>query len=860
MIAVFRVLLWCYPASFRCEYGPEMQANFLRRWRLAGTRGRALLMAGAVADAIRHAPALHFEILRQDAAFTVKAQWRAPGLGVTVVLVAALGIGATTTTVSIVDHVLIRPLPFRDADRLVKIWQTTGGGGRLEPSPAHLRDWQQAQSFEAVAAYDGDTATVTGRGEPLLLDGAQVSGILLPMLGVRPLAGRTLVPADDHYGAPGAVVISERVWRTRFNSDPVIGTVVTLNDGPYTIVGIMPAHFGFPTRVTDYWRTYRFAPNEYVYENPFLNILARLRPGVSRAQGEAEVRNIVAEVVGRTPRMNRRLTASVIDLRDEVAPQSRMLLWCLLGAAGGVLLIACTNLANLLLTRGLARRNELALRAALGAGRHRLLRQLLTESLLLAGIGGAVGIVLAAAGLPLVARLVPTSLPIAETPALDMRMLSATLLVTLGSAVAFGLWPAWRTARQADAHALRTGARGGISRTTERLRSLLVVGQVGASVVLLVSSGLLLRAMLHVQAVDPGFQADGVATVHTAVRDIPRYQVVAERERFYRRVLDDVRALPGVSHAAFISGLPMVMRGMIFSVRVPDQPDPPDGQRNASQRFVTPGFFGALGIPLLEGRDIEDGDSRDSRPVAVVSESFVRRYWPQQSALGRTFRVRNVDHTIVGVAGDVHVRGLERDSEPQMYFPSKQMNDRALSGYVPRELVVRSSLRPAALAASLHPIIRRADSQVPVTEIRRVSDIVDDETAPRRVQVRVIGIFTAAAFLLAAVGLHGLLTYNVSQRAREFGVRLALGEERRSILALVLRRGLALAVTGVTVGAVLAVAAARLLQALLFGTNPTDAGTFATAIALALMVSIASCLPPALRAARADPIEAMRAE
>lgn len=860
-LALYRMLLRLYPASFRHEYRGEMSAVFTRRWRQTPSAlGRAGLLVGALVDAVCNAPLLHADILRQDAAVAVRSFRRTPLFGVTVVLVAALGIGATTTAFSLADHVLLRPLPFPNAGRLVKVWQAPPGGGRLEPSPAHARDWQRARSFAALAAFDGDFTNLVGRGQPAQLEGAQVGGDLFPLLGVPPLLGRTLGPADDRPESPGAIVLSEKAWRRRFGADPgVIGAAVTLNDAAYTIVGVMPERFEFPARGTEYWRAYRFRADEVVYNNPSLEVVARLKPGVSRAQAQDEVRQIVRDVAQATG-LNPRTSAMVIDLRGELMPQSRLLLWCLLGAAAGVLLIACTNLANLLLTRSLARQRELAMRAALGAGRHRLVRQMLTESGLLAGLGGAAGIALAAAGLPLAARLVPTNLPIAETPSLDGRVLVAATLVTLASAVAFGVLPAWRTARHADGGALRAGARGGISRKTERLRSLLVVAQVAASVVLLVASGLLLRAMLQVQAVDPGFRTGDVIALETPVRDVPKYAAVDERNRFYTRVLAEVRALPGVSQAAFVSGLPMVVRGMIWRVRVPGQPDAPEAQRNASMRFVTTGFFATLGVPVLEGRDVSDADTAATQPVAVVSESFVRRYWPGQSGLGRAFTLRNVDRTIVGVVGNVRVRGLERDSEPQMYMPSRQVEDGVLSGYVPRELVVRTSLPQDALLAPLRDIIGRADPQLPVGGIRVVSDIIEEETAPRRVQVRILGVFAAVAFLLAGVGLHGLLAYSVSQRVREFGVRVALGQERASILAMVLRHGFRLALLGVVVGSGAAVAVGRLLRTLLFGVSPTDAATFGAAIGLALLMTLAGSLLPAIRAVRVSPIEVMRAE
>jgi predicted permease len=842
-----------------------MRAMFARRWRQSPSRAtRAALLVEAVIDALRNAPALHWDILRQDVVFAGRAMRRAPALSVTVVLVTAIGIGATTAAFSLADHVLIRPLPFQDPDRLVKVWQMPPGG-RLEASPANFRDWKtQAASFEGVAAFTEYSANLIGAGDPLRLDGAWVTGDLFSVLGVSPLAGRTTTADDSRETAPPTVVLSERLWHGRFAADPrIIGATVTLNDGPRVVIGVMPRSFEFPSRVVDFWVPLQLAPGDYIYGNPYLKTVARLKPGVSVTQALGDVRRIARQTGFLPGNGDGRISADVILLRDELSPQSRLLLWCLLAAAAGLLLIACTNLANLFMTRGLARSKELAVRTALGAGRHRLVRQMFTESLLLAFAGGAAGIVVAAATIPTVARLVPTTLPIAEVPAVDVRLLAVATAVTLFSSLSIGLLPAMRSAPHADAAALRDGARSSGSRRTDRLRSVLVVAQVGASVVLLVSCGLLLRAMLTVQATAPGFVGERVLTVRTAL-PWPKYNSVARRHEFFDRVLGDVRALPGVSSAAYITGLPLAMRGMIWSVAIPGQPQIPSAMRTVSIRFVTPGFFAAMGIPILRGRDVADSDTQSARFVAVVSESFARRYWPDQDAIGRRFTplgaLREQERTVVGIVGDVRWRGLERNSEPQMYLSSRQINDGALINHVPKELVVRGSVDPTTLVPAIRSSVARADPQQPVSDIQLVSDIVDAETAPRRVQVRVLGGFAVIAFLLAGLGLHGLLAYNVSQRAREIGVRLALGADRRSILMMVLRHGFTLALVGMAIGTAGAAAAARTLHALLAGVSPSDFATFGSALALAALMTAAGSLLPAIRAVRVDPLVAMRDE
>jgi putative ABC transport system permease protein len=857
---LYAAILLLYPASFRAEYGREMRAIFANRWRKAPAQRRPLLLFDALIDALRNAPPLHGEILRQDAASAARTLRCAPGFSLAVILVTAIGIGATTAAFAVADHVLIRPLPFSEPHRLVNIWRFSTGG-RVQASPADFRDWRdQARSLEHIGTAGPSTANLVGRGEPLRLEGARVSGQLFTVLGVRPLLGRTITEDDDRSGGPNNVVISERLWRVRFGADPAsLGTSVLLNDTPHTIVGVMPESFHFPSRRADYWIALQFRPFHYVYGNPYLHTVARLKPGVSIDQAMADVQAITREAARRDPQANPRLSAIVNPMRDEVSPQSRLLLLGLVAAAACLMLIAWTNLANLMLTRGLARQKEMAVRSALGAGRHRLVRQMFTESVLLGGTGGAAGIAFAMAAIPSIVRLVPSALPIAEMPSVDIRFLLGVIAGTFLTAVAFGLLPALRLARYSDARALQDGARAGTSRRTTRMRSSLVVAQVGASVVLLVSCGLLMRAMLEIQARDPGFTADGLIMLRTTLSS-PRYTTVAGRHAFYDRVIEDVKAIPGVSHAAYVTGAPMAAQVGSWYLRGADLEHVDPEQRLASLRYVTPGFFAALDIPLRAGRDVDARDREATPPVAIVSESFVRRFWPGEDAIGRQFTLRNRDWRIVGIVGDVRTRGLEREGEPQMYLPSRQVEDGGVIGYAPKDLVVRSTLAPEALVPLIRTIVARADPQQPISDVQTLEEVVAADTAPRTVQVRVLGSFAVIAVLLAGIGLHGLLAYNVSRSAREIGVRIALGAQRRGILVMVMRHGLRLAAAGVLIGAVVALAAGRSLQSLLAGISPTDATAFAAAIGMAMLVAIAGSLIPALRAIRVDPIEVMRAE
>ena len=862
----YRLLLRFYPASFRAEYGGEMEKDFRRHQdRETGLFGRLRLAAGAVLDVFPNAVLTHLDILRQDVRHTGRSLARAPGFAVTAVVVTALGIGATTATFSILDHALLRPLPFPEPDRLVRLWQdqTFRGYPRLEVSPPNFRDYQRmSRSFADMGASHNVSANLVGHGEPRRLDGEAMTYELPRLLGVAPALGRGFTAGDDAAGAPGTLILSDGLWKSQFGGDPaVIGRTVTLDDEPYTIIGVMPAGFAFPKRETSFWIPARFTAETYVERtNYWLHVVGRLKPGVSLENARAEMKTVAAALERAYPKDNARTSAAVVPLSDRLPTQSRLLVTALFGAALALLLIACTNLANLLLVRSITRRKELAVRAALGAGRERLLRQLLTESLLLALLGGALGVALAAAAAPLLARLLPGWIPLTSAPTIDPRILVFAGAITTLTGVAFGVLPALRACGDAKAESLAEGDRAGTGRPAERLRSTLVIAEVAASVALLATSGLLLRALWKLQGVDPGFRVENVLTLGTSL-PMPKYETTARRQAFYDRILAETRALPGVSDAGVISFLPMMMRGGIWAVGAPGQAeDDAMSSRMASMRFASPGLFPALGIPLRAGRLVEETDTLAGPRVAVVSESFVKQNFPGESPLGRRFRFASDDRTIVGVVGDIRVRGLERESEPQVYLPYGQQDDGNFVWFVPKHLVVRSTVSPATLLPALREIIAKADAQIPVSDVRTLSDIVASDTAPRRFQARALLVFAAAALLLAGIGIHGLLAFTVSQRSREIGVRMALGAEPRDVVGLIVRRGLVLAGAGVAVGVLIAAAAGRAMQALLAGVSPADPGALASAIAVAVLMALAGCLAPALRAARLDPVAAMRSE
>lgn len=841
MIRLYRLLLLLYPAAFRAEYSEELTAVFAARMRETSPL-RAML--AAIADVVPNAFATHFDVLRQDLRYAARTFRLLPGFTLTAIAVVALGVGANTAAFSLVDFVLLRPLPFPDPERLVKLWQANEGYGQMEPSPANYRDWKiSAKAFSGMAAYTSRGVNLVGNGTPVRLQSARVTPDLFPLIGVPAYLGSVITAANSGDGAATAV-LSHNVWRDQFGSDPsVIGRTVRLDGTVHTIVGVMPREFLFPNRNIDLWTPLVFTPDDFEDRSDnYLEVVGRLAPGTSLEQAQAEMSTIASRLETQYPDTNKEIRVVVQRLRDQMNRRSRVLVLALSGAALCILLLACANLATLLLARGAARSRELAIRTALGAGRERLIRQLITESILLAVIGGAIGIVLAHAGLPLLAALVPTSLPIQETPTIDLRVLIfAAILIGL-TGLGFGVLPALRQAH---------------STNRQRVRSALVVLEITGSLVLLITSGLLMRAIWRIHAIDPGFRVENVTAMRTAL-PLSKYGVVAARESFYRRVLQDLRALPGIDSAGYITGLPMEMTGGIWPVVANGANAIRTDENSASLRFVTPGYFATMRIPLRAGRDIAEGDTFDRPHVAVVSESFVQRQWPGQDPLGRRFGFALSERTVVGVVADVHVRGLERTSEPQVYLSSAQVADNAIVGYTPQDLVVRTKLPLDQWLPALRRIVAAADPEQPISRVRPLAEIVEGDTAPRRVQLRLLAILSAIALLIGGIGIHGLLSFAVSQRTRELGIRRALGAQAGSIVVMVMKEGLRLAIIGTLLGVLVAFFVGRSMSALLFGVPPTDPQTIAIAVALCLATSILGCLRPALRAARIDPMTALR--
>jgi predicted permease len=863
MTRLYRLLLLLYPSGFRREYGDEMTAIFAERAAAAGTLSRFGMLLGAIPEIAANALPMHGEMLGQDLRYTARTLRRAPGFAMTAILVTALGVGANAAAFSVADFVLVRPLAYPESESLVRLCEgprtgPVGWGCMNQLSPANFRDFQeQTTSFEALGAYMRNAVNLLGVGEPQRLAAAQVTPEVLPLLRVRPLVG-TMFEDGDAWD-PRSVVLSHSLWQSRFGGDPaVLGRVVNLDGSPYTVIGVMPRDFYFPTREAQLWTPFKLGEEDFVQRNnSYLEAVGRLADGVTFERARADL-DAVVERLAQTYPENAETGVSFFRMRDEFSPRFRLMLQALCGASLCILLLACANLANLLLVRAGARERELAVRAAMGAGRERLVRQMITESITLAAIGGAAGVLLAWLVFPLLALLIPSTLPIASRPELNLRVLALAGGFAALTGLGFGLVPALRAGGRALA-TLRGGRGGGRKRS---YRSVLVGVEVAASVVLLVSSGLLIRAMLRVQGTDPGFRSEGVLTLQTVLPK-PRYDSTDVRERFYEDVLTAVRSIPEVRAAAFASGLPMVMIGGIASVVLPGQEVPPAGpgpEYLVSRRYVTPQFFSAMGIPLVAGRDFEDADVRTRARVAVVSESFAERYWPEGNPVGRPIIFRGEEWSVVGVVGDIKFRGLERRSEPQLYAPSSTVPNGPLNFYDPKSLVIRVTGEESAILPAVREIIRGADPDQPISDVMSLTDLLALQTSDRRAQVSLLVALSALALLLAGLGINGVLAYAVAQRRQEIAVRLALGAEPGRIARRVVWDGASIVVLGMIPGLLLAWMAGRYLSALLFGVPPGDPATFVATVTLCLVTALVGASLPALHAVRVSPMSVMRME
>jgi putative ABC transport system permease protein len=801
-----------------------------------------------------------------DARYAVRLLIKRPGFSAVAILTLALGIGATTSIFTVVNAVLLRPLPFRDADRLAEV-RIVGPGGEIYPLPdADFLAWRdQNQTADAVAVWDTEAATLTGEGAAEQIGSATVTDRFFDVLGARPILGRVFQEGDDKPAAPKTAVLSHAFWTRHFNNDPnVVGRTLSLNGVAHTIVGVMPASFTFPRTTTEVWQILTMNPPPR--RGPFYTrAIARLKPSVTIAALRANLGVVTAGLKRQYPAPED-WTLDAISLHESLVGDVKQVLYVLFGAVGFLLLIATANVANLLLARAATRDREIALRGALGAGRGRIVGQLLTESVVLAIVSGGLGLAIAAWGTRALLALAPEGIPRLS----EVRMNVPVFLFALASAaicgVVFGLAPALRASRTPLVETLKEGGRGGMGAGHRRLQQLLVVSEIALALVLSVGAGLMIRSLSELQRVSPGFDPGHLLTfelqlTRTQYPDSPKVRA------FYDQLVQRLEALPGVRSVGLTISLPPNLLQVTDNFMVEGQVLPPNQSAPVGPvLMVNDTFFKTLGVPLVRGRVFDERDESEAPPVVIVNEALAAKYFAGVDPIGRRFKVGGPERpigpnnpwmTVVGVVGDVKYSGLEAAPEPSYYMPYRQNPWRG------QAVVVRATTPPGdprALMGAIRGVVSSLDKDVPIARVRTMDELMTASVAPPRFRTVLVTAFALVGLLLAAIGIYGVMAYAVAERTHELGVRIALGADRASVLRLVLGEAIALAAIGITIGLAGAFAATRLIQSLLFGITSTDALTFAGISALLAVTALVASYVPARRAMRVDPMIALRYE
>ncbi|HEX2444417.1 MAG TPA: ABC transporter permease [Vicinamibacterales bacterium] len=791
--------------------------------------------------------------LLHDMRFAVRQFSKTPVFTIVATLTIALGIGANTAIFSVVNGVLLRPLPYADPDRLVRVYEITPRFGRFSVAPATFLDWRRESTALRIAAYDVGSATLAQDGMPERVTNVSVSWDLFDLLGVKPVLGRAFVQDEDVAMKNQVIIISHGMWQRRFGGDRgVINRTLVLSEVPYTIVGVMPAGFEFPSPEAEYWVPLGLETANAPRGAHYLGVVARIKDGTTIEQAHAEIKTITERLARQHPQ-SKDESGEVVGLHEQIVGEIRPALLTLVGAVGVVVLIACGNVANLLLVRASVRNKEIAIRTALGAGRRRIVTQMLAESLVLAFAGGAIGLLLAYGAIGPLQALNAGSIPRIDDVAIDGRVLAFTLLLCGVTGILFGLVPAWQASRPNVSEAIKEGGRNSIGSGGRWLRNGLVMMEVAFSVVLLVGAALLLRSFSRLTSVDPGFSAENVLTFRVG---LPRtsYKEDAQREALFAQLLERLRGLPRVTAAGMIQSLP-IRDSYFLSFSVQGRPAAAGTEPSANYRVASPGYFEALGIPIRQGRTFTDRDAAGAPMVAIVDEAFARRYFPGAGAIGQRIDVGNGTdgfYEIVGLVGDVRYGGLDATPEPTMYIPYKQ------DVFSTMWIVARTDGDPTAIASNVRGLLRDLDRNLPAFSMSPLADVVSESLDQRRFSVLLLGLFATIALLLAAVGLYGVISYSVSQRTQEIGVRLAIGAPRSRLLGMVVGQGMKLVIAGIVLGLAGALALARLVSTLLFEVTPFDPPSYASTVIALVAVAALACYVPARRAMRVDPITALR--
>ncbi len=802
-------------------------------------------------------------ILLDSFRYALRLALRKPGFSALVVLILAIGIGANTAMFSLINGVLLQPMRFAQPDRLFRLFHADlqGAYSRGSVTPGNFADWKSSSSsFESMAGYYITAGNLTGRGDPIRLLGAGMAGDLFQVLGAAPLMGRTFSPQEQLPGAPAAVVISYSAWQRLFGGRAdVLGEDFVLNGEPQPIIGVMPKDFRFPSPSVDFWSTARWSDefrfNRFEY---FLRVLARLNQGVSVSDAEAEMEGLMSELRRRFPMENENTTVNIVPLQEEVVGGVRQRLAVLMGAVGFVLIIACVNLANLFLAKANARRHEIAVRQALGAARPRVMILALSETVLLGLLGAAAGLLLGWGLLNLISRFVLSDLPRVEEVGFDLTVFAFTAAAGILSGLVFGLLPALRSLGVSPANALRERSRSGGSR---RMRRLLVVSEVALALVLLAGAGLLIRSLAALHKVDPGFSTERLLTFRVSLPG-EKYDVPA-RAAFFREASQRLTALPDVRSASAVNSLPVTGRGSGAWFNIVGRPVEAGSTPPAVMyRIVTPEYLPSMGIPLIRGRQLSDSDGRDGSPSVLVNEALAQRFFPNEDPIGHQIVLGPLQEEaihpparIVGIVRNVRNQGLDSEFAPLVYLPHALTPQ-----WTSLAFTLRTRGQPLDVLPSVRNALNELDSGLPLFAVDTLQGAITETLAPTRSSMVLLGSFAIVSLVMAALGVFGTLSYSVSQRRRELGVRMALGADRPRIFGLILREGMGLTLAGIGLGLIGSLSLTRLMSGMLFEVSPMDPLTLTGVAAMLVLVAFSACTLPARRAAKLDPIRSLRRE
>lgn len=815
--------------------------------------------------------------MKQDLQFAIRLLLKNPVVTLVAVLTLALGIGANTAIFSVLNAVVLRPLPYAEPDRLVMVWETLAGNDRRSAAPGNFNDWRdQNRSFSEMAATFYGNFNLTNEGEPERVNGSTITSNLMSTLGVSPQLGRTFHADDDQHQDQRLVILSDGLWRRRFGADgSIVGKNITIDETAYTVVGVMAPNFSYPVK-SELWvlgkdrnavsmsLISQFPTNDWAHERDahFISVVARLKPGVTLAQAQSDMAGIASRLERDFPKTNSGLGSNVISLHTQIVGNVKTLLAVLLGAVALVLIIACTNVASLLLARATKRDREFAIRRAVGAGRWRLVRQLLTESVVLSLAGGLAGLALAIWTVNLFIKLSPGDIPRLNEASVDLRLLCFAFAVSFLTGIAFGLWPAWHATGGSLNQSLKeAGSKSSEGKQRRRSRNVLIITELALAQVMLVGAGLLIMSYVRVSQIDPGFRSENVLSAKIAPA-ASKYPDTRSRIQFYSQVIEKLQTLPGVTSVGMVMNLPLSGASMNRGFTVEGRPEPkPDENISMDYQVVSRDYFSTLNIPLLRGRSFTAADTDNSTRVIVINDAMARRFWPNEDPVGKRMAIGESSkdtswRTIIGVVGNVRHASLTEEPVPTAFIDYRQ----DLESWPRMAFVLKTSAEPASLSSAVRTSLVSIDPRQPVYAVEPMDKLLSTDVAPRRFVLLLVGSLAFVALALAAVGIYSIISFSVSERTREIGIRMALGANRGDVLKMVLGQGMTVALVGIVVGLALALTLTRLLTTLLFSVSATDPATFVMVGVVLMAIALLACYLPARRATRVDPLVALKDE